>query len=457
MFVDPISDSDALEHAAALAALGRWAHAFELAELGGRARTALDDVLANLLAVAAGGAATAEHAALVAAWDPEPGAATLLGGGTATVETAAWLNGVASVAMERDEGNRLTKGHPASQSFFAVLALAERLGSSGPDTLAALAVAYEVAARFGRATDFATGVHTHGTFGVPGAAAGCARLLGLDAAGITSAIDAACALPPATNWGPVLVGSSVRDQWVGAGNVAGLAAARFAAARPGETVRGTLPRFGGSLGTVDPRLLVAGLGTETLIEHGYFKRHSSCAYTHAPADAALLARERIAAAGATHADIVAVEVSTTAAGAALDATDWTTRHGAYFSVPFAVASALVHGDVAHSRSAPSARGILLDTAALITVTDGGIAPASATHRPARVTVTLRDGSSVVTEVAHPDGDADFTPFDRAAHAALLDDALVGVVSPTASTVVAVVAALPHAERAGDQFALLRSH
>jgi 2-methylcitrate dehydratase PrpD len=449
------------EHATALGALGSWAAQFSLQQLSPAARTARDDLLANMLAVTVGGAATAEQVALVAMWDPEPGASTLWGTGrTATAEVAAWLNGVASVAMERDSGNRLTRGHPAAMVFPAVIALAERLGSSSEATLTALAVGHEVAARFGRATAFHPTVHSHGTFGVPGAAAGCAILLGLDADGISQAIDAGCALPVATSWGPVLGGSAIRDQWIGAGNAAGIAAARYAASGRTESIGGTLPAFGGTLGSVDIELLVRGLGDDTLLEHGYLKKHSSCAYTHSPIDAALQARDVLDEMGVDVADISSVEVATTAAGAALDATSWTTRHGAYFSVPFAVASALTHGDVSYARSAPGFADELHDLAERIQVIDGAnvLQPDGPTHRPARVTLGLADGRVVVAAVPHARGDIDLSPFDWAEQQALLGDALGDTAGITTADITAVVTALGAAatSTASDHFRLLRT-
>jgi 2-methylcitrate dehydratase PrpD len=449
-FGSPATESDLAEHGDALAALGAWAAHFTLADLSPAAREALDDLLANFLAVTAGAANNVDQRALVSSWDPEPGACSIIGTDrTAPLEAAIWLNGAASVSTERDSGNRFTRGHPAAQTFPAVIALAERLDSSGEDLLRALAVAHEIAARFGRATTFDPTVHTHGTFGVPGAAAGCAILLGLDAGGITRAIDAGCALPPATNWGPVLRGSAIRDQWIGAGNLAGLAAARYAAAGHVEAIAGTLPAFGGTLGTVTTGILLDGLGTLTLLEHGYLKTHSSCAYTHAPIDASLLAREQIQATGvdvsAIAARIDSVSVLTTAAGAALDNAAWTTRHGAFFSVPFAVASALTFGDVGYERSSPDNASVLAPLAARITVTAGAedIA-AGPTHRPAQVTVHLTDGSVISTAVTHPRGDSDLSPYSRDEVAAILADALADNPTVTVGRVTGLVATLPSA-------------
>lgn len=73
-------------------------------------------------------------------------------------------------------------------------------------------------------------MHSHGSWGVAGAAAGCSRLLGLPGEGVAAAIDAGAGLPVAGHFASALDGNPVRDAWLGASNVSGLAAARMAAA-----------------------------------------------------------------------------------------------------------------------------------------------------------------------------------------------------------------------------------
>ncbi|NHI17675.1 MmgE/PrpD family protein [Microbacterium excoecariae] len=405
-------------------ALAAWAADDPWGRSGAPTREALRRAMANLLAVAAGGAAAESSRRLRAAWATVPGPATVFGetrGGS--VESAAWLNSVAAVYQERDEGNRHAKGHPGAQTVFAVLALAEERGVDGDRLWAGLLAGYEIAARVGRATAFAPGVHTHGPLGAVGAAAGCAVVLGLDAAGIAAAIDAGAAMAPATSWRAVDGGSAVRDQWVGQGAVAGLAAARYAAAGAEGRAHGLDGSLAGGLGVIDASDLLSGLGTHHLVDSSYLKRHSSCAYTHGAADAALIARERMTDVGRSFGDIDAVLVEGVASAAALDSTEWTTRMGAYFSVPFVVASALVHGDVAAHR-ATGAEHEIRDLAPKIRVVDAteALAPATATSRPARVTVRLRDGSEFRGAVRHPAGDSIDSPFSAEMQHHLLREA-----------------------------------
>jgi len=106
---------------------------------------------------------------------------------------AAFANGVAihaddyddtQLAVARDRVYGLLT-HPTAPALPAVLALAERDNRSGLDLLTAYQVAVEVETKLAEAINprhYADGFHSTATFGAIGAAAGAARLLGLDAA-----------------------------------------------------------------------------------------------------------------------------------------------------------------------------------------------------------------------------------------------------------------------------------
>lgn len=120
--------------------------------------------------------------------------ATALGVGTPLpAGSAAWVNGMAIGASELDHGAH--QAHPASTVLPAVLAAAEITGASGRQALTAAVLGYEVACRVGaagtRAIEDDRGFHNPGTNGPFGAAAGVARLLGLDADGVASAFGVA--------------------------------------------------------------------------------------------------------------------------------------------------------------------------------------------------------------------------------------------------------------------------
>ena len=141
----------------AFAELGRSVASFEWEDADEGLREQLYKTLLDTAGVMFAGARTGEVRALVETWDPDAGPARLFGGGKATVDAAAYLNGISAVALELDEGNKYARGHPASHVFPAAFAVAQAKNASGPDLAAALLAGYEVASRFGRATRLNTG------------------------------------------------------------------------------------------------------------------------------------------------------------------------------------------------------------------------------------------------------------------------------------------------------------
>ena len=99
------------------------------------------------------------------------------------VLSAALVNGAAGHALDYDDVNLAMPGHPSVAILPGLLALAEQRGSSGREVTAAFVAGYETACRIGSALrpgHYDLGFHATGTVGCLGAAAACARLLGLD-------------------------------------------------------------------------------------------------------------------------------------------------------------------------------------------------------------------------------------------------------------------------------------
>ncbi len=420
--------------------LGAWVSELDTPDAV-RDRLAL--VLLDVLGVTAVGAAQPEQRALRAAWRAPDGPAPLIGAGrSVTVDAAAFLNGMALVSLELDEGNKYAKGHPAAHGFPAVLALAADLDSTGADTAAALLAAYEVASRFGRATALRPGAHPHGSWGVPGAAAGCARLLGLDAEQTAAAIDTAAGMAIAGHFDSATTGNPVRNAWMGASATSGLAAARMAAAGMARNTGTAALSLGTLLGSFDPGELTADLGTRWDIQHGYFKRHASCSFTHPAADAVLALRGEFPTAG-----ITSILVESHALGAGLTGTDWTNRLSAMFSTPFVVATAALTGRVGPDSPLddPAVR-TLAQRVRLVAADD--LTARLPAERAARVTVAFDDGTTLTHEVPNPVGDADHHPLAEDDLVALLKTWLPrqpGLVDRA----VAVSHELPGLARVGD--------
>lgn len=403
-----------------VAALGAWMAGLRWPEVPAPVRNHLSTVLFDVLAANTAGARTPGQRATRAVWPcPEGDSPIVAGGRCSDAMTAAFLNGQATVCLELDEGNKYAKGHPAAHVFPAVLALAAEQDVTGETLACGLLAGYEVAARFGRATTLRSRVHPHGNWGVAGAAAGCARILGLDEERTAAALDAGTGMPIAGHFDSALDGNPVRDAWIGAANQAGITAARLAAAGVAHNTGTAAHSLGELLGEFDPVPLCDELGTRFDITNNYFKRHASCSYTHPVADLAIEARDalfdRQSGREEVAPHVAAVDVVTHAAAARLDRAHWDNALSAMFSVPFVAATALADGSVSpesvtvSADEAPSLAGL----ASRVTVReDVGLTERLPHERGARVTVRLDDGRHHTAAAPNPVGDTDFHPFGR---------------------------------------------
>lgn len=97
--------------------------------------------------------------------------------------TAAMVNGISSHVLDFDDTHPDVFVHPSGPVASALLALGEQRHASGREYVAAFAAGVEVECRIARAVmpaHYEIGWHLTGTAGIFGAAAACARLLGLD-------------------------------------------------------------------------------------------------------------------------------------------------------------------------------------------------------------------------------------------------------------------------------------
>src|SRR3954466_7412251 len=114
---------------------------------------------------------------------PAPQATVLGRSEKVDMASAALVNGITSHTFDFDDTHLKTIIHPAGPVASAVLALAEHKGLGGRDVIDALVLGIDVACRVGNAMypdHYDRGWHITGSTGTLGAAAGCARLLGLD-------------------------------------------------------------------------------------------------------------------------------------------------------------------------------------------------------------------------------------------------------------------------------------
>jgi 2-methylcitrate dehydratase PrpD len=270
------------------------------------------------------------------------GASTLVGHGLKSDSLLATLtNAAAGVALEMDEGNRLGGGHPAIHVVPGALAVAEEMGAGGARFLESVIAGYEVGSRIGGATVARANVHSHGTWGTISTAAAVARLHGLPADEIRHVINLSASMSPANTWTPALQGATIRNAYPGRSGLEGILAvdlhrAGFTALDDGPSdVYGTI-----LADAFDPADVVAGLGKDLRIEQNYFKFHACCRMNHPALDAllALRAEHRFATD-----DVAKVHIISIPFGLRMAETEPRSMLGAKFSIPFAVAAALVLG------------------------------------------------------------------------------------------------------------------
>ena len=136
--------------------------------------------------------------AAVRVLEPAPQATVLGRAERVDIASAALLNGISSHTFDFDDTHLKTIIHPAGPVASALLALAERTGASGRALIDALVLGIDTSCRIGNAMypdHYDRGWHITGSTGSVGAAAGCARLLGLDAERTAMALGIAASQP----------------------------------------------------------------------------------------------------------------------------------------------------------------------------------------------------------------------------------------------------------------------
>lgn len=370
-------------------------------------------ILADTLAAVAAGSAEPELRALAERQGASE-AASLIGlGRRSSCEAAAFINGTAGTFLEMDEGNRYSRGHPAVHVIPAAVALSQERAADAADFLAGLVVGYEVGSRLGAASQLRGAMHPHGTWGTIGAAAACARIAHLSASAMREALNIASSLTTATSKRTMLEGGLVRNTYAGLSNRNGLLAldlteCGFTGERDGPA---------SLLGQIvsehfDPEAVVRELGQDWHLMHNYFKMHSCCRYNHGTLDAI----DQLAASQSLPQpdEIESIEVQTYHLAAELDDPAPANTLAAKFSVPFAVATRIVHGTSALSSFTWEAvrRPDVLALAQKVRVShDPAMSQRLPAERPARVLMRLNDGRQLLAEAGVNRGD-DASPYTR---------------------------------------------
>jgi len=312
------------------------------------------EVMADSLAVIAVGAQEDEVKALTGRM-VSPGrkeVATVIGAGIRTeASKAALINGTAGTFLELDEGNQFARGHPGIHVVPAALAVAEEMNLSGRDLLTALVLGYEIGARIGIACKLRMSMHPHGTWGTVGAAVAVGKLMAYEEKAMRELINVSSSLGLATSRRTMLEGGTVRNVYAGTSGYMGILAH--------DLVQSGFTGEADGLQTVYGSVVSETFGPEEMTKD--------------------LGRNP----------------GNTLAGK--------------FSVPFAVATFIVHGSTGVESFTP---GAIQDPAARalaqrVTVSeDPKLTAMMPQHRPSRVKVTLTDGSVLETQALTNKGDTE---------------------------------------------------
>ena len=206
---------------------------------------------------------------------------SLLGkGGKASLLNATLINGTIGHVLDYDDSNKLMIGHPTAPILPAVLALAEKLESSGKEIINAFVAGYETGghvASLAWIPHYHAGFHASATIGTFSAAAACARLMNLDAEKTEMAIGLASTQSAGLK---INNGTMSKSFQVGKAAMNGLLAARMAA-RGFTAGADSLEGDQGFLMThTSHDYTFEEQEKGYFIKHNLFKYHAACHLTH---------------------------------------------------------------------------------------------------------------------------------------------------------------------------------
>ena len=202
---------------------------------------------------------------------------------------AAMVNAASSHFAEQDDVHNGAVFHPGAVVFSAVLAVAQAVGSSGPELLTAAVAGYEVGIRVGEflgRTHYQV-FHTTGTAGTLAAAAGVGRLLNLSEEQMLDAFGSA-GTQSAGLWEFLRDAADSKQLHTAKAAADGLLSAYLA--KDGFTgakhiLEGQQGMAAGMSSDADPAKLTDRLGERWALVETSFKYHASCRHTHPSADA----------------------------------------------------------------------------------------------------------------------------------------------------------------------------
>lgn len=340
-----------------------------------------------------------------------PGATFLGGVNRTSPDLAAFVNGVLFRYLDYND-TYLSKepAHP-SDNFAATLAAAETAGADGRSFITATAVAYEIQCRLCDAASIRARGWDHVTYGAFSTSAAAAKLLGLDADGIEQAIN----LAGTPNVALRQTRAGELSEWKGCAFANASRNGVFAALLAAEGLTGPSPVFEGEMGfwkQVSGPCVPAALGGEPgsdgfMIARTSIKFWPAEYHSQSAIHAALELRPQVGDVER----IASIEIHSFDAAVDIigkDPEKWRpkTRETADHSLPYCFAVALADGDVtleSFSEARLRDEKLLALVAKIRVLRDAGLTARYPRGIPNRITVTMKDGRTLVAENEFPRG------------------------------------------------------
>ena len=324
---------------------------------------------------------------------------------TSNPRTAALLNGIAGRSIELCEGHRYVSCQGAVQVLPGVLAVGEWAQSTGREMLTALIVGYDVAVRLGAAMTRRPLAHQNGQAPLLGAVAAGARMRGLNAAETSRALRIGATLVLTPSYTNAVAGATALNV---AGGMSGFAAALapdlalagFAA--QDDAVEEALSNLVGD--GFQPGNLLDDLGTRWEISRNHFRLRACCNPIYAALDAL---EDALVALRPQPDEIERIDVATYRFASVMRNPNPPNYFAAKYSLPHAAAALVLRGNAGYGSFIEA---VVHDPAIAalrhrVHVTEEPAMNAAFPRlKPARVTVTLKDGRQSTHTCESPRGD-----------------------------------------------------
>jgi 2-methylcitrate dehydratase len=344
-----------------------------------------------------------------------PGA-SLIGGGSSSIEWATFVNGLLIRYLDfNDTYLSLEPAHP-SDNLAAVFSVGEAYQRSGKDLITAAVLAYEVQCRFCDAASLRKHGVDHVTYGAISSAIAAAKLLNLNELQTTHAIGIAGVCNTALRQ----TRSGELSDWKGCAFANAARNGVFAALLAADGLSGPAPIFEGDLGffklVCRTPFELPALGGEPgnsdgfMINKTYIKFWPAEYHSQSAIDAALQLRAELQGdvSGVETFQIETFEASYNIIGKYPQAWAPRTRETADHSLPYCTAAALYDGDVTldtFDEARFTDPALVAFTGKVKVLHDAALDARYPNGIPNRITLTLKDGRKLVKEVEFPRGHA----------------------------------------------------